>query len=176
MTFEYDKNAALAAVLFLAHRVERADFHRIFKLMYFADKYHLERFGRLIASDTYIAMKEGPVPSTTYDIFKHLRRNKGFLSEDTVKAFRESIQVYEHHHIRPKVEPDLAQLSDSDIEALTYSLSEYGHKSHEELVELSHDDAWRSATPNYDITVTGIAKTLPNRDHLLEYLHDPHPG
>jgi uncharacterized phage-associated protein len=174
--FEYDKNAALASVLYIASRLDRADFHRVFKLLYFADKYHLENYGRLIASDRYIAMKEGPVPSATYDIFKALRYNSSTLDAKLVRRFSESLEVYDHFLIRPCAAPDLDDLSDSDIEALNFSISTYGNKTRDELIVLSHDEAWEAATPNYDMTVESIAATLPNRDILLSYLNDPHPG
>lgn len=174
--YEYDKNAALAAVLYVASRLNRADFHRVFKLLYFADKYHLEKFGRLIASDRYIAMKEGPVPSATYDIFKALRGDFKFINAELVHEFSEGIEVCDHHFVRPRAEPDLDNLSDSDIEALDHALAEYGDKSRDELIDLSHDEAWRAAIPNYEMTAESIAATLPNRDTLLEYLNDPHPG
>ncbi len=42
-------------------------------MMYFADRLHLERYGRFICGDSYVAMKNGPVPSFTYDILKARR-------------------------------------------------------------------------------------------------------
>jgi len=41
--------------------VQRKDFHKIFKIIYFADRQHLADWGRPITGDTYIAMEAGPV-------------------------------------------------------------------------------------------------------------------
>ena len=41
--------------------------------MFLAEKYHLVRYGRPITGDRYDAMKDGPVPSFTYDLFKKHR-------------------------------------------------------------------------------------------------------
>ena len=38
------------------------------KLVYFADRYHLRRYGRPVIGDEYLAMQYGPVPSNTKDI------------------------------------------------------------------------------------------------------------
>jgi uncharacterized phage-associated protein len=38
------------------------------KLIYFADRYHLRKYGRLVTNDIYYAMNYGPVPSSVKDI------------------------------------------------------------------------------------------------------------
>lgn len=42
----------------------------IVKTMFLADRAHLNRYGRLISSDNYVAMNHGPVPTVTYDLLK----------------------------------------------------------------------------------------------------------
>ena len=59
-TSNFDQ-AALAAVLYVAHRLPHSTLHTLSKVLYFADRKHLERYGRFIFGDTYIAMKFGPV-------------------------------------------------------------------------------------------------------------------
>jgi uncharacterized phage-associated protein len=49
--------------------------------MYFADRKHLEKYGRFICGDSYVAMKHGPVPSEIYDILKA-------VISDTVLSFK----------------------------------------------------------------------------------------
>ena len=39
---------------------------RAMKLVFFADRYHLRKHGRMVTEDEYWAMKYGPVPSTTH--------------------------------------------------------------------------------------------------------------
>src|SRR5437899_249948 len=71
--FRFDPEKALQAILFVAHRIPEASFHQISKIIYFADKAHLQKYGRLICGDSYVAMKHGPVPSAIYDILKAVR-------------------------------------------------------------------------------------------------------
>lgn len=64
----FDANKSLQAVLYVVNRLKRRDFHKIFKVLYFADRTHLIKYGRPITGDTYIAMEYGPVPSMIYDM------------------------------------------------------------------------------------------------------------
>lgn len=50
----FNSEKSLQAVLYIANRVERKDFHKIFKVLYFADREHLIKYGRPITGDTYI--------------------------------------------------------------------------------------------------------------------------
>lgn len=46
------------------------NYTKALKLIFFADKLYIRRFGRLITWDSYSAMKNGPVASATYNIIK----------------------------------------------------------------------------------------------------------
>ena len=43
------------------------------KLVFFADRYHLRRYGRPVVRDKYKAMEYGPVASTAYDLIENHR-------------------------------------------------------------------------------------------------------
>ena len=45
MDVQFDKSKALNALLYVANRVKRKDFHKIFKIVYFADRQHLAEWG-----------------------------------------------------------------------------------------------------------------------------------
>ena len=70
--FTFNKEKALNAILYIAQNLNRRDFHKIFKILYFSDREYLARYGTTITGDCYIAMEAGPVPSKVYDIFKSL--------------------------------------------------------------------------------------------------------
>lgn len=75
--FVFDEDVAIEVILYIAHCVLDPTFHRISKIMYFADKTHLERYGRFICGDNYVSMQHGSVPSFMYDILK-VRRFEHF--------------------------------------------------------------------------------------------------
>jgi uncharacterized phage-associated protein len=71
--FEFNLDKGIEAILYIAQKVDDPTFHRISKIMYFADRKHLEKYGRFICGDSYVAMKHGPVPSEIYDILKAVK-------------------------------------------------------------------------------------------------------
>jgi len=167
--FRFDPEKALQAILFVAKNLPGATFHQISKIIYFADKDHLQKYGRLICGDTYVAMKHGPVPSGIYDMLKAVRGD-GF-SECQDKA-QEAIEVQGAHTVVPKVEPDMDAFSQSDIECLTASIKQYGRLTFSQLADLSHDEAWKGADENDIIDVEQIIATLPDGSALLEHLQE----
>jgi len=173
--FDFDQDAALSTILYIASNVPDVGFHKIAKVLYFADREHVARYGRFICGDAYVAMKNGPVPSAIYDILKTARQQPDRLHESG--AFR----VEERGHNKPVVvplqAPDLGELSLSDLECLDESIRKHGHQTFDELTELSHDDAWRSADENDFIPLEGFVASLglEDADALLEYIKNPHP-
>lgn len=170
--FILDEDKVIEVILFIAHNVKNASFHTLSKVMYLADRIHLENYGRFICGDNYVAMKHGPVPSKTYDILKSVRGD-GFtsLAETAKKAF----SVGNNSVVKPSRDANLDFLSDSDLECLTKAIDEYGHLPFNELTNRSHDEAWNSANENDFIEFEQIVATFPNPQLLLEHLAEPHP-
>lgn len=157
----FDEEKSIELILYLAQNIKEPTFHQIAKLMYFADKCHLEHYGRLMMEETYIAMKHGPVPSLVYHILTAYRtfppQNAAFI-------------VVNKFEIKPKRMANLDNLSESEIKSLDYSIKNYSHCSFGELTKLSHDSAWESADRNDEISIEEIVKTLPNSKDLLDHL------
>jgi uncharacterized phage-associated protein len=166
-SFEVGK--AIEAILFVATKLANPTFHSVSKVFYFADKKHLERYGRLICGDSYVAMKHGPVPSQTYDIMR-VPVGRGWVNPDQAELIQSAFDVSSRCRIEAKRQPELRQLSESEIECLAESVAEYGSKSFGELTRLSHDAAWHSADENELISIDEFAKTLPNSEALIVHL------
>ena len=61
-----DLMMSLASAYLVANDPVRIDSHiTLFKLLFFADRYHLRMYGSTITRDKYVAMEMGPVPSMT---------------------------------------------------------------------------------------------------------------
>ncbi|MFA7087310.1 MAG: hypothetical protein WC145_11645 [Aliarcobacter sp.] len=56
----FDPEKALTVWIYIAERVD--DHRGMYHLLYQADKLHLERYGRLIYGERYVAGEDGPVP------------------------------------------------------------------------------------------------------------------
>src|SRR5258705_13384540 len=68
--FSFDQDKLTAVLTFFASRVDDLDALKSAKLLYFADKRHLLRYGRPILGDNYFGMDHGPVPERAYDQIK----------------------------------------------------------------------------------------------------------
>jgi len=145
------------------------DLFHIMKILFYADKFHLENYGRLITGDYYKAMKDGPVPSGAYDIIKYVRGDgKVQIEGNPEKAF----VVEENKKIIPLRKPDLEYLSESDIECLDKAIDIYAPMSFNELWETVHEEqSYNDAKPNSNIPLISIIKSLSNSDEILEYLN-----
>jgi uncharacterized phage-associated protein len=163
-----DAQKALEAILYIANRVEDPGFHRISKLLYFADRFQLANYGCLIVGDSYTAMKHGPVPSFVYDILKSVRDHRPHRMR---RAAATSFDVVFKSKVVPRRDANLALLSKADKESLDFAIAKYGKLSFDELTIASHDAAWRAAAEDDFISIDDIARDLPNSKEVVDYLH-----
>ena len=153
---------------------------RYSNFLYFAEKLHLERYGRLIVGDKYCAMHFGPVPSKIYDAIKFVAGHGPYpsLDEDLKASFNQCFKVH-RYVISALREPDVEELSDSEIECLEEVVDKYRNVSFGQRTNLSHDKAWKYTLEhkgrNSMIDFEKIIGTLSNADILLEHLRDPYP-
>lgn len=164
----FNAEKAVEVILYISSKTITPDIYHVGKILYFADKEHLEKFGRLICNDSYVAMKNGPVPSETYDIIKAVR-------DDLIKY-----SYYEHaansffikkgsNMITPLRKQNDDLLSQSDKECLDHSIQKYGSLSFNELKRFSHDAAFRLAGEDDFIPIENIIRTLNDGNLLLEH-------
>src|ERR1700681_3309737 len=69
MPFSFSHRKATQALNFFANRAGGSiNKMKVLKLVYFADRYHLRKYGRPVVGDEYVAMNYGPVASGTKDL------------------------------------------------------------------------------------------------------------
>jgi len=162
---------ALEAIVLIARRLSAAnlesDVHSISKLMYWADKWHLQNYGSTVCGDQYIAMKFGPVPSNIYDMFKFVRGDGKFLFP---KEVMNGFAVQNKYQIQALRDPNLNKLSAAEQEAINRAIDVYGGMSFDERTKESHDAAWKEADLNGEIALDNIIKLLPNGEQVLDYI------
>jgi len=154
--------------------------YTVMKLLYLADREHLCRYGRFIVGDTYAAMAQGPVPSTIYEIMKYLRNERSPLTgaEDA----HQFLSYSPEHELEALRDPELGELSESDLECLDHVIGLYKARGRRAVRELSHDQAWakawgaKGAKKSVPMMPELIASMLPDSIQLLEFLRDPQPG
>ncbi len=119
---------------------------KIVKLLYFADKLHLQRYGRPITGDQYYKIDLGPIPSRSKGIMDHAenRAARLFHLDPGVRLLLSSVELDtsgKHPIYHARTEPDLDVFSDSDIEVLDDVISQYGQMRSWDLVNLTHKES-----------------------------------
>lgn len=176
----FDAAKAVAAIGYLV-RTTGADLYSVMKMLYLADKSHLAGYGRTISGDVYTAMKRGPVPERAYNLCKFVAGKRS--SFDPMPNARELLGM-EGNSFVLNAEPDLDELSRSDVAALDDAAAVYREGGWRAVFAESHDDAWSAAwqeaqargSGSLDMHLSAIASTLPNAAELIEFMADPHPG
>lgn len=125
------------------------------KLLYFADKEHLLRYGRPILGDVYFCLPYGPVPSIALnEMTDAIAGGAEVRLEDAqadVNLFRSVLEVRLPMFSKNAVftakkahDPDV--FSDSELEVLTEVAAKYGRYTAGKLVDLTHaEPTWQKA-------------------------------
>ncbi|MCX6996651.1 MAG: Panacea domain-containing protein [Kiritimatiellaeota bacterium] len=104
------------------------------KLLFFADRYHLRKYGRPVSECSYFAMNHGPVASEAKQVAE---------DHDLLPAPARS---YAHKFLKNKSDYDFASiadvdksvLSESDLEALTFAWENFGYYFKYQLRNITH--------------------------------------
>lgn len=164
----------IETILHLSHKPIELSRYKIVKLIYLADKEHLNRYGRPITFDSMIAMENGPVPSKTYSILTQDRR----LNIDYDALPFSFIKKGQYNYIE-KPERDIKRklFSKSDLKVLDEIAEEYGNQTFGQLYDLTHEHiaykkAWRArgGKNNKAMRVEDIIEESPNKKSLVEEL------
>jgi uncharacterized phage-associated protein len=134
---------------------------KLAKLIYFADKRHLQKYGRTITGDTYYGMEHGPVPSAIYSALK----NREFA--DVVECDGPTCGVYPVWRAIADVDPQW--LSDSDEEVLVETFKELGRLTARELRDRSHTEVdVKKADAALAVSGAPGSVPIPIEDMLLD--------
>lgn len=119
------------------------------KLIYFADRCHLRRYGRPITNDRYLAMNYGPVASSCKD----LAEMSEFLGSEE-RSYAENYLAPAGHDFTSLNEVEATEFSATDLESLEFAWDAYGSHGGFQLADETHEfPEWkrheaRLASPN----------------------------
>lgn len=167
-----DAQKALEAIVFVSHKTN--DLFHIVKILFYADKFHLEEYGRQISGDIYCAMEDGPVPSGAYDLIKIARGDKYHFDQRLINVHpEESIKVINETNITPLRGPNFDYLSESDIDCLNKAITNFAPMDGRRLWALVHDEpSYTKVERNKFMHLQDIILSLPNGKDILAYLND----
>jgi uncharacterized phage-associated protein len=104
------------------------------KLLFFADRYHLRKFGRPVSECEYFAMKHGPVASEA----KSIAEECDTLPTKAREYARKYIRKGEDYDFCVAADMDTAVLSTSDREALEFAWRNFGRFGKYTLRDITH--------------------------------------
>lgn len=163
---------ALEVILWLANRRPRIDFYHVVKCVFYADKYHLNKFGRPITGDNYIADTYGPLGRTVYGLLRHDPFEILALGGNGDLPFK----VVGRYQIEATRDANLRRLSESDVEALQFSVDTYADKTFDELFIESHSDPAYIAAQGGSMRYEDLlAFDDPKREEKARYLAEVAP-
>lgn len=166
LRIEFNEKKTVNAVLYIVNKLTRKDFHKIFKILYFADRDHLAKYGRSITGDAYIAMVDGPVPTKLYDIFKSVRGDGYFKDEGKFLKF---FSVENWDLIKTNEQANVKTLSKTDLMFLDSNIEKYGEMTWEEIREKSHDYAWSNTALNRTISFENLITEAGGDESFIDY-------
>jgi len=104
------------------------------KLIFFADRYHLRKFGRPVSECAYFAMPHGPVASEA----KQVAEDADLLPAPVRGYARKYLVKKSDYDYASAAEIDKSVLSESDIEALTFAWENFGYFPKYQLRDITH--------------------------------------
>lgn len=142
---------AIEAVLWIIKNGE-SNMYNIWKILFAAEKFHINKYGRPITGDKYIAMEYGTVPSWLYDASKIKKQGVGFFKEG--------------NSLMPERDPLTDFLSESDLEALAHGIQEYSGLNFKQVMDKNHrEPAW---IKNYEQRGESDSAPIPFEDIIAE--------
>lgn len=130
-------------VLFVLSLVPGMTQYTLYKVLYFADRKYLSKYGIPLVHTAFYAWEYGPVPKKLYYALKH---PNGLQIEDRV--FAEAVRMGKKDasdRLFPLREPDFDYIAKAEVETLRESVEENANCSFEDLKNRSHDIAWHNA-------------------------------
>lgn len=167
-----------AVVLYIIGQCKTIDYFHLFKILYFADRNHLGKYGRRIVKDTFCALQYGPVPSNLYDAIKIVTGKTSRPASDAITILSDALAskdtIYPNY-LTNKEEADMDELSPSDIECIDQSIKENSQTPFDRLSDQSHDKAWIEAWEkkrNSPINELTLAEAGGADESMMEYVKE----
>ncbi len=132
----YDK--AIEAIAWLANKKPGIDIYHVAKVLFFAEKEHVNCFARPILGDKYVKLPFGPAPSSVVNL---ISSNDSWLSPLHLEKLEQAVNISskaDKYQITPKRAANTEYFSSSDLDCLEKSLTLYGDMSFDDLYNLTH--------------------------------------
>jgi uncharacterized phage-associated protein len=181
--FRENHKKTLEGLVWFAKNAPELTHYWAVKTLFFADLYHLNKYGRPVFGDTICALDFGPAPSAALNMVK--REAVGITPQEVdlaVAAF-DTIPQGKSLRLANKREPDLDLFSRTDLECLNKALAYCRPLTFSELKDVTHDmpcykQAWdsRGAAGSVPMDFELMVEDSPNKESLLAYIKECSAG
>jgi len=144
--YKYDTTKiANAIIYFLNNNVKHFGKTKLMKMMFFIDKSHLQKYGRVVFFDEYYKYERGPVAHLTLSIINSINEVEKDDMEYYTKKFENFLEIKDVINgdeqitsFIAKKEFDGTLFSRSEIKVFNEIIKKYGASTKEEISEISH--------------------------------------
>lgn len=166
ITFKFNPAKAVQAIRWMLLQEPRLDFHTLLKAVYFADKEHLNRYGRPVFGACYRAMNFGPVP---LEIYEMLKQEPYWLSEIGADSYPWITQGY---HVRRFTDEDVEmdEFSKQDFDSLEQGFQKSAGLSFSERTRETHGRDWVKANLGMMRYEDMLDDDTPDRESIIDEL------
>lgn len=139
--------------------------HKVYKLIYLADRIHLIKYGSLITHNTYFKMEE-PIPRLIWWIILSVIKDKSIFPFNVLT--KKEIEVIEcpetgRDILHNLTDIDFDYLSESNIECLKLIIAKYSNYTIDQLTIETQDLIYNSVgNRNFDIDILDMLNVFEN--------------
>lgn len=155
---QLNANKGVEALVYAARRLPGKGHYWPLKAQYVADRRHLERHGRTLYGETYVAMPYGPVPQAAFNASRALAEGE-LICELPMDAVRAALRRDGDRLVALR-DADPHVLGADERESLDWAIRIVADLSFDELKNQTHDSAWEKTPRNAPMAWQDIVATL----------------
>jgi uncharacterized phage-associated protein len=175
VSYRINFEKAVETILWISQRQPGIDIHHIGKTLFYAEKLHLNKYGRPIIGDIYMRGPYGPFPSTVRDM---IQKKTKWIDLYRLSSVSEAFSVVNNPDPTPipKRHPNFDFLSETDMECLEESIKTCGTMSFDQLKNISHEEpCYKSAVENEIIDYANMIDcSNPLRNEIIKEMEETH--
>ena len=170
--FVFNGEKSIHVILYIIQQCKgKINQYNLLKVIFEADKYHLNKHGIPVTGDIYRNMSFGTVPVAIYNTIKGKKSPKKDLEEMGMKRLPYKYNK-DTHMLTSSVPPDHDHFIETDVEALDHSIRKYGTMNIEELRQENHKERCWLETERRDLVPFELM--IENKQVLDALNEDPY--
>ena len=133
------------AILFFTENVQNLGRTKLYKLLYFLDFDHYEKYGESVTGESYLNKELGPVPANAEEVINKMK------DDELLDILLEQVMDFIRHKFVAKVHHDSKVFSPTEIEMLCEVAEKWKYHTANEIVSATHGEAPWIATAREEI-------------------------